>query len=187
MMNIIAIDDEKLALELLAAAIKEAEPDSSVRAFRRADALLEFAAESRIDVAFLDIELRGCSGLELAAMLKNRCPDVNIVFVTGYSSYTLDAFSLRASGYLMKPVSSEAVRNELENLRNPLNQEMAHQKLHVQTFGNFEVFYRGSALHFGRAKSKELFAYLIDRKGAAAPWPRSHPSSGKTAFTAAHG
>lgn len=166
-MNIVAIDDEKLALELLVSAIEEAEPSISVKAFRRADELLLFADENEIDIAFLDIELREFSGLELALKLKQRCPKVNIIFATGYSSYTLDAFSLRASGYLMKPVSSEDVKKELANLRNPLKQETSDKLLRVQTFGNFEVFYKGKALHFGRAKSKELFAYLVDRRGAA--------------------
>lgn len=166
-MNIVAIDDEKLALELLVSAIEEAEPGVSVKAFRRADELLEFAEHNKIDIAFLDIELRNFSGLGLAVELKQKCPNVNIIFATGYSSYTLDAFSLHASGYLMKPVSSEAVKKELENLRNPLAEHQKTEKLSVQTFGNFEVFYRGKVVHFGRAKSKELFAYLIDRRGAA--------------------
>ncbi len=128
-MNIVAVDDEKLALELLVSAIEEAEPGVSVRGFRRADKLLQFAEENKIDVAFVDIELRDFSGLELAVKLKQKCPNVNIVFGTGYSSYTLEAFSLRASGYLMKPVSSEAVKKELENLRNPIEQDQQTEKL----------------------------------------------------------
>ena len=45
--------------------------------------------------------------------------------------------------------------------------EWMHSLLRIQTFGNFEVFYEGSPVDFSRAKSKELLAYLIDRRGAA--------------------
>ena len=58
-----------------------------------------------------------------------------------------------------------AVEEELRNLRYPV-QERAAPTLRVQAFGNFEVFYGGRPVHFSRSRTKELFAYLIDRRGA---------------------
>lgn len=76
-----------------------------------------------------------------------------------------EAFQLHASGYIMKPVTVKAVEEELRNLRYSLP-EPSVQPLRVQAFGNFEVFYKGQPVHFSRSRTKELFAYLIDRRGA---------------------
>ena len=75
-----------------------------------------------------------------------------------------ETFPLHASGYLLHPVSEERVAAELSDLRYP--PEETHEKLRVQTFGNFAVFYRGQPVRFRRTRTRELFAYLIDRRGA---------------------
>ena len=69
-MNIIAVDDEKLALETLTDSILKVMPDRAVHGFRKPEEALEFARENRCDVAFLDIKMRGMTGLELAMQLK---------------------------------------------------------------------------------------------------------------------
>ena len=70
------------------------------------------------------------------------------------------------SDYILKPALAEDVRMALTHLRNPVPDRK--KGLFVQCFGNFAVFYDGEAVHFRRAKAKELFAYLIDRRGAPA-------------------
>lgn len=162
-MNIIAVDDERIALEGLVHAVREASPDSLVMGFRYAEDALTYAKENICDVAFLDIEMTGTKGTELALMLKEINPSVNIIFATGFDSYFKDAFDMHASGYLKKPITPEKVRAELENLRNPIS---SAKRLTVQAFGNFEVYFAGKPLSFQYSRSKELFAYLIDRGGA---------------------
>lgn len=164
-MRIIAVDDERLALEDLLKTLSQAEPDSILDGFSSPGAALEHIKTHPADVAFVDIEMYGINGLELAKRFKEARPGINIVFVTGYTHYALDAFRLHASGYLLKPATLEDVRNELENLRNKLP-ETVEPHIRVQTFGNFEVFVDGVPLKFGRTKSKELLAFLVDRKGA---------------------
>ena len=107
------------------------------------------------------------NGLELAVALKKIKPDINIIFATAYVKYKGDAMDLRASGYVMKPVTKEAVEREIENLRHPVDRK-ALARVYVQTFGNFEVFVDGRPIIFKREKAKESFAYLIDRRGAFA-------------------
>ena len=75
-----------------------------------------------------------------------------------------ETFPLHASGYLLHPVSDEQVAAELSDLRYPPAE--TPEKLRVQTFGNFAVFYRGQPVRFHRTRTRELFAYLIDRRGA---------------------
>ncbi|MGN1099551.1 MAG: response regulator, partial [Christensenellales bacterium] len=112
------------------------------------------------------IKMRGISGLDLARQLKDIRGDINIIFVTGYSEYTLDAFRLYASDYLLKPATPEAVRQALEHLRTPIRPERTG-KIRFQCFGNFDVYVDNKPLVFKRKKAKELLAYLVDRLGAS--------------------
>lgn len=162
-MNIIAVDDEKIALESLLDSIRKAAPEAEVCGFRYAEDVLPFLEKTDCDVAFLDIEMRGMGGVELAKELKTRNPDVNLIFTTGYGEYRDAAFDLHASGYLMKPITSMKVQRELENLRRPVQSE---KRIRVQTFGNFEIFLDGKPMVFKYNRTKELLAYLVDRRGA---------------------
>lgn len=165
-MRILIVDDEPMSLQETKNVSQNAEPEAKIiTAENYKKALLE-AEEQKIDVAILDIEMPGMNGLELAKRLKDICSDTNIIFATAYSEYALDAFSLYASGYLLKPLKPESLREALHNLRTPV--QYSSDRLQVQCFGNFEVFYNGRPLHFSRTKAKELFAYLIDLRGAAA-------------------
>ena len=162
-MRIIAVDDEKIALESLSSAIKAIVTEDDVVSFRYPEDALEYAKENHCDIAFLDVEMAGISGIELAAELKKYNSEINIVFCTGYGNYRDAAFDLHASGYLMKPITPEKVKRELENLRRPIFEK---KRLKVQTFGNFEVYMDGKPVAFKYRRTKELFAYLIDRAGA---------------------
>jgi two-component SAPR family response regulator len=162
-MRIIAVDDEKIALDALSNAIKAIVAEDEVISFRYPEDALEYARENLCDIAFLDVEMAGMSGVELAQELIKYNSEINIVFCTGYGDYRENAFELHASGYLMKPITPEKVKKELENLRRPI---FERKRLKVQTFGNFEVYLDGKPLAFKYRRTKELFAYLIDRVGA---------------------
>ena len=159
----IAVDDEALMLGALAAAI-EASPDiRDVASFSNCNEALDFAKKNPIDVAFLDINMRGMGGLALAENILAARPNCKIVFCTGYEEYAIPAFKLHASGYLMKPISAEDVQAEINNIKGIKQKE---KLLTVNCFGNFEVYVKGEKLMFKRSKTKELFAFLVDRKGA---------------------
>ena len=164
-MVIFAVDDERLALESLIGAIRKCASDAETYGFRKSSEAIECAAEKKPDIAFLDIEMRETNGISLADEFIELNPKVNIIFTTGYSEYAGKAFELHASGYILKPVTVEKVQNELAHLRYEMS-ESGNGRLFVRTFGNFEVYQDGRPLHFQYNKTKELFAYLIDRKGA---------------------
>lgn len=166
-MRFIAVDDEPSALGLLVRSIQEACPSAQISKFQSSHDTLQFLETSRCDVAFLDIHMRGIDGLTLAKKIKELNPQCNLVFVTGYSEYAREALSIHASGYIIKPVSPEAIRAELEDLRHPVT-PLPDALLRVRCFGNFEVFTMdGEPIKFSRTKAKELFAYLIYRRGSS--------------------
>lgn len=164
-MKIIAVDDEPKALSSLLRVLREVEPVADVVSFTDSEAAFSHLASNKVDIAFLDIKMGGLTGLALAEKCKGLCPTVNIIFVTGYSQYTMDALRLHVSGYLIKPVRAEDLLTELENLRHPLPWKTA-RRVRIQTFGYFEVFVDGKPLTLPRRKCKECLAFLVDRRGA---------------------
>lgn len=157
----ITVDDERPMLKMLTAAVSASPNIAFVREFYTCTDALEWAAENVIDIAFLDISMRGMGGMALAERLLKIQPACKIIFCTGYTEYAVDAFRLHVSGYLMKPITAEAVQREIDYIEGK-----REKLLTVRCFGNFEV-YRGSApLSFRRSKSKELLAFLVDRNGA---------------------
>lgn len=166
-MKILAVDNEKIQLKVLEKAILNAIPDADLKTFNIPMQALDWAKENQIDVAFLDIEMPVMNGVVLGKELKKINPKINLIFVTGYyQEYVAEAVPLHFSGYLEKPATAEAVLTELENLRYPIENSRHKNKLQVKCFGNFDVLYNGLPLEFDRSKTKELFAYLVDRKGA---------------------
>lgn len=163
-MRFLVVDDEPLMLNGLVSAIQSVRPEAEVLSFTKPEEALEAAKEQPMDVAFLDIRMGGMTGLQLAARLKKIKPDIHVIFATGYSEYAVDAFAIRATGYLLKPVAEEDVERELTFI---YGEPKIQSRIKVQTFGGFELFVDGQPVKFGRIKAKELLAYLIDHRGAA--------------------
>ena len=168
-MNILAVDDEYYALELMKHSLEEVASGATVYLCRDVRSALSTAQEQKIDVAFLDIHMPEMNGIELARELKRLNPAVNIVFATGFSEHMKEGIDLRMSGYIMKPVTPEAVKIELENLRNPVEWSK-EKRVKILTFGNFDVFVDGSPLKFERKQAKEILAYLVDKRGTSATY-----------------
>lgn len=163
-MRIILLDDEILSLELLENAIREVMPEAEILSYTSTRLFLEALDNLRADVYFLDIQMPNFSGITIAKKIKEKNERSNLVFVTGYEVYKAEAMDLYASAYLLKPVSPKTVREAFHHLRYG-TQKMFLQKPHAQTFGLFNLYVDGRAVTFHRRKSKELLAYIIDRRG----------------------
>ena len=182
-MKVLLVDDENLQLLRLESVCKKALPEAEFFSFTNSNKAYEETKDNKIDLAFLDIEMPGTNGIQLAKKLKKVNPLIKIIFVTAYSEYALEAFKVHASGYITKPVNENKVKEEIEALGEAITLNSS-KKLQVKCFGNFEVFHDGEPLKFSYKKSKEAFAYLIDREGAAINinelnvvlWEEDHPS-----------
>lgn len=161
-MNIILVDDEKLNLDILEKVIGKVVPDAPRESFSKASQVLTYVPDHQIDIAFLDINMRGVDGITIAKTIQEYWPNANIIFCTGYSEYALDALDLNCSGYILKPVNEEKVRKALDNLRHPLEQK---KRVRFCCFGNFEAYLDGAPIWFKYSRTKELLAYLVDRNG----------------------
>ena len=165
-MRILLVDDEKLQLTRLEESVKSVLPTADIVSYTNPVLALNENKKQKIDIAFLDIEMPGLNGIQLAKSLKGINPKINIVFVTAFNRFALDAMKIHASGFVTKPVNEEKVFEEINGLRYPVELTPT-KKLQIKCFGNFEVFHNGQPLKFTYSKSKELFAYLVDREGFA--------------------
>ena len=162
-MKIMAVDDEKHALDSIKESLAAVMPEAEVVTFQRGDYALDYAKQNSVDVAFLDISMPVIGGVELAKELKRVNPQINIVFCTAYGDYAMDAVRLHASGYVLKPYADSEVKAELENLLHPVTPSMP--KVYARCFGDFDLFVGGEAVIFSRSKSKEILAYLVSKNG----------------------
>lgn len=117
--NVILVDDRKLILTGGLPILEEVMPNAKVTGFTDADEAIEYAKSNRVALAFLDIELRDTTGLELCRELLEINPRTNVVFLTAYGEYSLDAWGTEASGFMLKPITPESVREQLKKLRYP--------------------------------------------------------------------
>ena len=117
--NVILVDDRKLILKSGLPVLEEVLPNAKLAGFTDADEAVKFAKANRVALAFLDIELRDTSGIELCRKLLDVNPHTNVVFLTAYSEYSLDAWNTGAIGFMLKPITTEGVREQLKKLRFP--------------------------------------------------------------------
>ncbi len=160
-MNFLLIDDTLPCLDRLRLTLEEAAPGCCCACFSASAPALAHARSYPLDIAFLEIKDDG--GIALAKQLRQIQSGLHIIFVAEHKDYAFSAFEIHASGYLLKPVSLDAIRRELTFLYGDAPFSHAIQ---VQTFGGFEVSVDGVPLVFKRAKAKELLACLVDRRGA---------------------
>lgn len=125
MIRCIIVDDEKPArdeLTYLLSSIEDimvvGEAENGIQAIRK-------AIEEKPQLVFLDVNMPGINGIDVAKELTALEPKPLIVFITAYDSYALSAFEVSAFDYLLKPVSEERLRNSLDRIRSMVSSREA--------------------------------------------------------------
>ena len=119
--NVIMVDDSKVILSDALSVLGEAMPDANITGFIWPLEAVEYAKKNPVALAMLDIELGTESGLDLCNTLLEINPSTNIIFLTAYADYSLDAWKTKASGFLLKPLTIENVKEQLKKLRYPFS------------------------------------------------------------------
>ncbi len=117
--NVIMVDDRKIFLSEALPILEEVMPNAIITGFTRPSEAIEYAKANRIALAFLDIELGKANGLDLCRILLTINPRTNVIYLTAYIEYAFDAWSTGASGFTLKPITAEGIREQLKNLRYP--------------------------------------------------------------------
>ncbi|MBQ6972941.1 MAG: helix-turn-helix domain-containing protein [Synergistaceae bacterium] len=117
--NVILVDDSKVILTEGVDILGEVIPNATITGFIWPMEAVEYAKNNQVALAVLDIELGTSSGLDLSRTLLDINPQTNVVFLTAYPDYSLDAWKTEASGFMLKPLTAENVREQLRKLRYP--------------------------------------------------------------------
>lgn len=168
-MKILCIDNDEQVLIQTVSLCRRLPGNPDAEGFKDAEGALDWLKDHTADIALMEIDMPGMDGLVLADRIMDRYPDMAVIFLTGDARYALEAFRIHVSGYLLKPVSLEDLWTEIEyaSTGRRKRRNRAHAHIVAQTFGEFDLLVDGAAVAFRRAKSKELLAYLIDRKGGS--------------------
>ena len=118
--EIIIVDDEPILLSGALPVLAQEMPDANIIGFLKASEAVEYAKDTRISIAFLDIELGRTNGIELCDTLMEINPLTNVIFLTSYPDYAVKAWNTKASGFLLKPLQPEDVSEQLRKLRYPI-------------------------------------------------------------------
>lgn len=169
-MRILIVDDENLVLEDTKEVVEEVLKDHEINAVsssREAIESTEFG-KTCYDLAILDIEMPGINGIELAKLLIDRNPKCEVIFLTAYKDYAFDAYGVKASDYLLKPLTENSFRESIGHLRYfKLNDEPKKHNIKAVCFGKFTLYADGKLVHFKREKEAEVLAFILSARGEA--------------------
>ena len=119
--NVILVDDSRAVLSDAVTVLGEVLPNATITGFVWPREAIEYARTNRVALAVLDIELGSASGLDLSRTLLEINPRINIMFLTAYADYSLDAWQTEACGFVLKPLTPERIRDQLKKLRYPFS------------------------------------------------------------------
>ena len=119
-LDVIMVDDERIILNGGLSVLEEVLPDANITGFTKPSEAVEYARTNPVALAFLDVEMGSTNGMELCRTLQQINPRTNVVFLTAYLEYSFEAWDTGACGFLLKPITSEALRKQLPRLRYPL-------------------------------------------------------------------
>lgn len=170
MLRVIIVDDEQLSLKRLRRILSESGEAMDCQTFQNPLKAYEYAKDNPIDIAFLDISMPEVHGMSLSQQLHELHGALDVVFVTGYEEYALQAFNINATDYLLKPVSAERVRQALDKiLRRPRRREELPM-LEVRMFGGLKLMHPDpdrKPLKLRSPKTEELFAFLLYKRSVS--------------------
>lgn len=119
--RVIVLDDEKIILRGEMATLEKVMPNALISGFTNTDDAITYAKSNNIRIFFSDIEMGDVNGIELSKEFLKINPRTNIIFLTAYADYSIDAWSTGASGFMVKPITEESLRKQLEHLRYPVS------------------------------------------------------------------
>ncbi|WP_042374472.1 response regulator [Neobacillus jeddahensis] len=168
MLRVMLIDDEEDALDLLEILLQQNKNVAVVGRFTDPFQALQAIEGTAIDLVFLDIDMPGLKGTEVARKMKSINPQLMVVFVTAYSEYAVEAFEIQSNDYLLKPVTLERLQLCISRMGpSALEQHQSQNEMvqpHIQCMGGFFLHLPGDqkrTLSWKTKKEKEVCAFLI--------------------------
>lgn len=172
MLTAVIVDDEQPAIDLLRLRLEETGMVQCIGTYRRPSEAVSQLPQLQPDVVFLDVEMPGINGIELAEHVTDQLPHTQFVFVTAFRNYAVEAFELNAVDYLVKPALQSQVERAIGRVLQRTVQRQTLKEPHaaqsrIRAFGLWEVRtpLRDEIIKWRTAKVEELLAYLVYYRG----------------------
>lgn len=163
-MRIIAVDDETRPLNLIRIMLEKIDGVELVASFSNPVDAYEYLRHVSVDMAFVDVEMPEINGLEFAKMLEKLADPPQVVFVTAYPQYAVEAWKTIAEDYILKPYGIEQLKNAINRVSKRINKHIKGYE--VRCFPRFDLLVNGKPLVFRSKRGKELLAYLVHYQGS---------------------
>jgi two-component system LytT family response regulator len=169
-MRAVLIDDERLALRQLEMMLQEWSGIQIVGTYIEVLQALEIIAELKPEVVFIDIQMPEINGLDAAERIYELSPETNIVFVTAYNEYAVQAFELNAMDYVLKPLQRQRLQLTVQRLEQRISivERTATDSMHIRCFQTFQIELparTSEPIRWRTTKAQELFFYLFHSRG----------------------
>lgn len=164
MIRAIIIDDEENTIEEVKEIIENFKSIKVIFTENNPFEALETIKNNDIQAAFVDIDMPGMNGITLAEKISNIKPNIEIVFITAYDQYALEAFEVSAIDYILKPVRKERLEKSINKIFKIINENRIEESnvIKIISFNKFEVIINNVPIKWRILKDKELFAYLVE-------------------------
>lgn len=136
-----------------------------IESFENSEQAREYAENNMVEFALLDTDMPVMDGIELGIRLRETCPGIVLIYITGNRNKLADIIRIKADYCIIKPFSREDIVDAAKRAK--LLAERQKKCVTVKMFGRFDVFINEKVLYFKNAKSKELLALCMDRCGGS--------------------
>lgn len=185
MIKAVLVDDERPALREIEFLLKKYPYVSVIGMYTNPQTAIEEIGRLKPHAVFLDINMPQLKGIDAASKIMEASPDTDIIFVTAFDHYAVEAFELHALDYILKPVNPDRLRKSVERLAKKSNVlENGGEKLQVRCLKIFQMAWENRApVKWRTEKTKELFAFLLHNHGREISkeelldklWPEADP------------
>lgn len=195
MIRVVLIDDEEHALDMLEIMLRELGNVDIAGKYMNPLQAVEDIKQQQVDAVFLDIEMPGMKGVDVARVIQTAHPGLHIIFTTAYAEYAIEAFEIHSLDYLLKPIKQERLHQSFKRIEEAVMRRSVEREEsdgpRIRCMGGFSVQLgnAGSAqLSWRTNKEKELCALLVHRSGQTvesvvimeALWPESNAEKART-------
>src|SRR5690625_1288335 len=171
-MKIVIVNDDEFTISYIISMIKKIGGCNIVATFTDPLKALSEINKLDVDLLFLDVDMTGINGIQLAKEIKRTNVNIHIVFLSEHTEYAIEAFKLNATHYLVKPFQEKCLEESIFRVQNELDKQMTSPKIQplICCFGSIQ-FVRDQRdlkpldVKWRTTISKELFCYLLYYEG----------------------
>ncbi|KUO76915.1 MAG: hypothetical protein APF77_21795 [Clostridia bacterium BRH_c25] len=186
MIRAVLVDDERPALRGLEHLLKNYSEVSIIGMYTNPLIAIEEIGFLKPQVVFMDINMPQLKGIDAASRILDLSPDTDIVFVTAFDQYAIEAFEIHALDYILKPISTERLGKTIERMMMKKfgARKSSDRMLHIKCLGQFQVAWENQEpIKWRTEKTKEIFAFLLHNQGRETSkeelldklWPEDDP------------